>query len=724
MQHAAPAQPRRAAAHPGDARDPHREGRHLRVARAALPRRREARAVPRRLQPSLRRGEPRDRHRADDPVPRHAHRDRAPRSLASISTAYFGDAKHADAARDATTSSTRRRSTRASQIDVPDPRRPRARRRSCRRSMRSRRRATSSAARRPRSRRPRCPPRARRGCKATSRASRKRSRSSPTRPTSSTPTPASRSACCSARRTSRSTTRRSPSPRSLACSRASRAIELLAVPRLAEGARRVAQGRRRKSAVARSCARRRVRGGHHDEGAADARRQGARRGARRPRTGARAVAVRGARRAGAARRDAHDRAHVEARGHDAAPSTATGASTIGVSPMPAAARPRRSRRSAGCARSSTDADLVSRSAGWARRRPSSRRRSARSRTRRAGRSSRCPAISRPRPRSGGDRGAARDAATLVLDGRLARWIELPGVDDRDDPRRRRASSGSSRAPTAARWRAGDVAQRYASSPRHRRAADRRDRGGTARDDGEPSGELALVPAPAGRCRRCTAGTARWHSRARQGGRDGRMPRCRRGPSTRRPACPRHAHRRAGLLVIRGGTWSWKPLVDESEAVSYHPSCPRRRRKNSCARGAGVVLRTGAVLPRVRRRHDARERARSGRADAAADDVVIGRRSPSADRRLSDSNQAWLGKIVDGRYRVLEVIGRGGMGVVYRVEHLRMGKIAAMKVLHRDLASDPEVVQRFEREAAAVSQAAPPAHRAGLRLRHRATARCT
>ncbi|HEU4729345.1 MAG TPA: serine/threonine-protein kinase [Kofleriaceae bacterium] len=74
-----------------------------------------------------------------------------------------------------------------------------------------------------------------------------------------------------------------------------------------------------------------------------------------------------------------------------------------------------------------------------------------------------------------------------------------------------------------------------------------------------------------------------------------------------------------------------------------------------------------------------------------------------DRRLTDSNRRWLGKVVDGRYRVLEVIGRGGMGVVYRVEHLRMGKIAAMKVLHRDLAQDPEVVQRFEREAAAVSK---------------------
>jgi serine/threonine protein kinase len=75
----------------------------------------------------------------------------------------------------------------------------------------------------------------------------------------------------------------------------------------------------------------------------------------------------------------------------------------------------------------------------------------------------------------------------------------------------------------------------------------------------------------------------------------------------------------------------------------------------------------------------------------------------SDRRLSDSNRTWLGAVVDGRYRVLEVIGRGGMGMVYRVEHLRMGKIAAMKVLHHDLAHDAEIVQRFEREAAAVSK---------------------
>ncbi|HTR51993.1 MAG TPA: serine/threonine-protein kinase [Kofleriaceae bacterium] len=91
------------------------------------------------------------------------------------------------------------------------------------------------------------------------------------------------------------------------------------------------------------------------------------------------------------------------------------------------------------------------------------------------------------------------------------------------------------------------------------------------------------------------------------------------------------------------------------------------------------------------------------ADTAAHEAIADTPEPPPDRRLSDSNQAWLGRVVDGRYRVIEVIGRGGMGVVYRVEHLRMGKIAAMKVLHRDLARDADVVQRFEREAAAVSK---------------------
>src|SRR5262245_13765955 len=77
--------------------------------------------------------------------------------------------------------------------------------------------------------------------------------------------------------------------------------------------------------------------------------------------------------------------------------------------------------------------------------------------------------------------------------------------------------------------------------------------------------------------------------------------------------------------------------------------------------------------------------------------------PSADGQLDP----WIGRIVDGRYRVLERIGHGGMGAVYRVQHVRMGKVAAMKVLHRDHAGDREAAKRFRLEAEAISRLSHP-----------------
>ncbi|MBI5480202.1 MAG: serine/threonine protein kinase [Deltaproteobacteria bacterium] len=74
---------------------------------------------------------------------------------------------------------------------------------------------------------------------------------------------------------------------------------------------------------------------------------------------------------------------------------------------------------------------------------------------------------------------------------------------------------------------------------------------------------------------------------------------------------------------------------------------------------------------------------------------------------SSANDSWIGQVIDGRYRVLARIGQGGMGAVYRVEHLRMGKIAAMKVLLQELASDRELIKRFRREAEAVSRLTHP-----------------
>ena len=67
----------------------------------------------------------------------------------------------------------------------------------------------------------------------------------------------------------------------------------------------------------------------------------------------------------------------------------------------------------------------------------------------------------------------------------------------------------------------------------------------------------------------------------------------------------------------------------------------------------------------------------------------------------------IGATIDGRYRVLAKIGAGGMGAVYKVEHLAMGKLAAMKVLHPSLTQDREVAQRFRREAEAVSKLSAP-----------------
>lgn len=55
-----------------------------------------------------------------------------------------------------------------------------------------------------------------------------------------------------------------------------------------------------------------------------------------------------------------------------------------------------------------------------------------------------------------------------------------------------------------------------------------------------------------------------------------------------------------------------------------------------------------------------------------------------------------------QYRLVEKIGEGGMGAVYRATDTKLERDVALKVLPADLAADPERLERFQREAKAVA----------------------
>ncbi|MBR2131007.1 MAG: serine/threonine protein kinase, partial [Oscillospiraceae bacterium] len=70
-------------------------------------------------------------------------------------------------------------------------------------------------------------------------------------------------------------------------------------------------------------------------------------------------------------------------------------------------------------------------------------------------------------------------------------------------------------------------------------------------------------------------------------------------------------------------------------------------------------------------------------------------------------ERYIGKTLDNRYEILEVIGTGGMAVVFKAKCHRLNRLVAIKMLKKDLSEDAEFRRRFHDESQAVAMLSHP-----------------
>ncbi len=164
----------------------------------------------------------------------------------------------------------------------------------------------------------------------------------------------------------------------------------------------------------------------------------------------------------------------------------------------------------------------------------------------------------------------------------------------------------------------------------------------------------------------------------------------RGGAVGDPACDVYT---AGALLYFAVTGQEPPLDVRQlrRPTELRPTCPRAIER--------IVMRALKLAPDDRYLTAAEMledlASDAGTFETRAAAVVQG---PITDSEESTRVEKWLRRALGDDYELLSLLGRGGFGSVYRVRDLHLEREVALKVLHPALTQDPEVIERFRREA--------------------------
>ena len=166
-----------------------------------------------------------------------------------------------------------------------------------------------------------------------------------------------------------------------------------------------------------------------------------------------------------------------------------------------------------------------------------------------------------------------------------------------------------------------------------------------------------------------------------------------------PACDVYT---AGALLYFAVTGELPPLDTRQlrRPTEIRPTCPRAIER--------IVLRALKLAPGDRYL-TASEMLEDLAVDAGTFETHAVAVSKGPLEAIEDSGrwESWLRRALGDDYELLALLGKGGFGRVYRVRDLHLEREVALKVLHPALTQDPEVVERFRREAQLAARLSHP-----------------